>query len=596
MLRLRGCVRALGPRPIRARFFPQLLRSDLASKGPMSTLKHPVIRLFFAVLAAVLLAASVLLPAMAPADTPAGQRCANLRSAADSLFVAPRPELACIDAPPAQRAQKAVQLRQILDARGLLVPVDSLPRDPAYKAEDGSGRVQLLPATAPWLIMEQLDNGHWVYARSTMDQVPALYRQTFSWLSLRFQSLLPAPFQRPVPGIGGFGWQWALGALLVFLAMAFGLIMRLVVLGQVRRAAHRLNLQVDPKTLQRLDNPVMVFAIGGVIAWRLPDVQLPVETAQTAYIFLSILLGLSGVLVASRIVDVVTDFWGAHTAKTESRLDAQLVPLVRQILRVIVWAIGLLFVLQNNGVQVWSFVAGLGIGSLAFALAAQDTVANLFGAVNIFLDKPFQVGDWVRVGDVEGIVEEVGFRSFRVRTFYNSLVTIPNSTITKSNVDNLGVRHRRRIRVVLGVTYDTPPDKLQGFVEGLRAILANHPKVQKTYEVHFNDFGASSLNILVQYHVIVDSWTEELETRAANFLEFLRLAQELGVSFAFPSTSLYVESTPDRPLTPHEERSLAELQALAHSFGPGGERARPMGPAFTKSWASQAMSARGEDG
>jgi MscS family membrane protein len=259
-----------------------------------------------------------------------------------------------------------------------------------------------------------------------------------------------------------------------------------------------------------------------------------------------------------------------------------------------VWAVGILFVLQNNGVQVWSFVAGLGIGSLAFALAAQDTVANLFGALNIFLDKPFQIGDWVRVGDVEGVIEEVGFRSFRVRTFYNSLVTVPNSTITNCNVDNMGVRPRRRVKIMLGLTYDTPTERMQAYVEGVRAILAAHPMVEQTYEVHFNDFSASSLDILVYYHIVSNSWTEELETRAANFLEFIRLAEAMGVSFAYPSQSIYVESTPERPAAKPTARDQADLEATAASFGPGGSAARPTGPHFERSYAPKALTSRGE--
>ena len=559
-------------------------------------LRSRPIRWLFGALAAVLLVASVLLPALTAADTPLSERCASPRLAADSLFVAPRPELACIDAPADQRAQRASQLRQILDARGLLVPVDSLSADPAFTLDDGSRRLQPLPATAPWLVLERSDAGPWMYARSTVDRVPDLYRQTFSGVALALQGALPDAFQRRIPVIGGFGWQWVLGALLVLFASVIGLIVRLIVLSQVRRAARRFGPPVDPALLARLDNPVMTVTIAGIVAWRLTDLQLPVQLAQNAYLILSVIIGVAGVIVASRVVDVLTGFWEVHTAKTASRLDDQVVPLARQVLRAVVWILGILFVLQNNGVQVWSFVAGLGIGSLAFALAAQDTIANLFGAINIFLDKPFQVGDWVRVGDVEGVVEEVGFRSFRVRTFYNSLVTVPNSVITKSNVDNLGVRPRRRVKITLGVTYDTPPDKLQAFVEGLRAILARHPKVQDSYEVHFHDFGASSLDILVYYHVVVGSWTEELETRAQNFLEFLRLAEAMGVSFAFPSTSVYVASTPERPLAPHPATSIEELERLAASFGPGGAAARPDGPPFGRTWASRVVSAGGNGG
>jgi MscS family membrane protein len=551
------------------------------------------LRWLFLAAALVLLVASVVAPMVVVADGPPGDRCNNPREAADSLFVAPRPELSCVDAKPGERARLARQLKQILDARGLYVPVATLAEEPDFQPEDGTGRIQLLPVQAPWLVLERTDEGDWLYSRATMNQVPQLYGETFSGASLWFQSILPQVFQQRIPWIGGYGWQYLLGVILIVSAVIIGLVVRLLVLSQLQRLALRLKLNVDRAVLKRLDNPVMVLVIGGIIAWRLPDLQLPIDASRTTYILLSIVLGLAGILAASRLVDVFTGFWEAKTAETESRLDDQLVPLVRQISRIIVWVIGILFVLQNNGVQVWSFVAGLGIGSLAFALAAQDTVANLFGALNIFLDKPFQIGDWVRVGDVEGTIEEVGFRSFRVRTFYNSLVTIPNSVITNTHVDNMGARHRRRVKTTLGLTYDTPPDKVQAFVEGVRAVLAAHPKVQKTYEVHFYDFGASSLDILVYYHVVVESFTEELETRAANFLEFIRVAEELGVAFAFPSTSVYLESTPDKPLPPHPSPPIADLEATAARFGPGGDAARPGGVPFTKSWAASRITNRG---
>jgi MscS family membrane protein len=282
---------------------------------------------------------------------------------------------------------------------------------------------------------------------------------------------------------------------------------------------------------------------------------------------------------------------GAWADGTESKLDDQLIPMMRQAAQILVLVLGTIYIADEVGFDVWKLAAGVGIGGLAFALAAQDTVANLFGSVNIFVDRPFQIGDWVKIGKVEGVVEEVGFRSTRVRTFYNSLVTIPNSSITNANVDNLGLRTRRRTKFVLGVTYNTPPDKLAAFVEGIRAILAMHPSVQRTYEVHLYNLGTSGIEILVYYHLIVPGWHEELCARSQNILEFMRLADDLGISFAFPSTSVYVESTPERPQAPHSAQSLVELEALSNAYGPDGTRARPLGPQFNKSWSVQA---RGE--
>lgn len=555
--------------------------------------RAPSLRWILLLLGVALVAFSLIAPHVVVASDNAW--CENPHDAADSIFVAPDPALACVDTPEADRARLGTQLRQILDARGLYVPVASLPKtsDVSEEVAEG-GRIQLLEVQAPWLVLEQQEDGSWLYSRATMNQVPTLYEQTFSSLSLKVQELLPGPFQREVPVIGGYGWQWLLGAGLVLVAFLAGLLVRLVILAQLQRITGRLTKNVDKRVFDRLNLPVMVFVFAGIVTWRLSDLQLGIDLSRTAYVLLSVVLGLAGVVIASRLVDVATGVWQGRTAETESRLDDQLVPLVRQMGKLVVWAIGLLFVLQNNGVQVWSFVAGLGIGSLAFALAAQDTVANLFGAMNIFLDKPFQVGDWVKVDSIEGTVEEVGFRSFRIRTFYNSLVTIPNSVITNSPVDNLGARHRRRVKITLGLTYDTPPDKVQAFVEGVRAVLATHPKVEATYEVHFHTFGPSSLDILVYYHVVVDTWTEELETRSQNFLEFMRVADTLGVSFAFPSTSVYVQSTPEQPLQPHAAASVEELEAKVAAFAPGGALARPGGVPFQRSWSTTARTGRGE--
>src|SRR5690606_24921192 len=137
---------------------------------------------------------------------------------------------------------------------------------------------------------------------------------------------------------------------------------------------------------------------------------------------------------------------------TDSKLDDQLVPLLRKAMKIFVVLVGALFLLQNLDVNVASLVAGLGIGGVAVALAAKDTIANFFGSLMIFIDRPFQIGDWVKIGETEGIVEVVGFRSTRVRTFYNSLVTVPNAHFTEAAIDNLGMREYRRTSTVLNLT------------------------------------------------------------------------------------------------------------------------------------------------
>ena len=159
---------------------------------------------------------------------------------------------------------------------------------------------------------------------------------------------------------------------------------------------------------------------------------------------------------------------------------------------------GAIIFVKMLGFQVTPLLAGLGVGGLAFGLAAQDTLKNFFGSVNVVLDRPFQVGDWVKMGDVEGTVESVGLRSSRIRTFYNSQITVPNSEIMTTEIDNLGRRRYRRISCMISVTYDTPPEKLEAFCAGIRALIREHPYTRRDYyHTWVNKFAASSIDILL---------------------------------------------------------------------------------------------------
>ncbi|MBX2797724.1 MAG: mechanosensitive ion channel family protein [Myxococcales bacterium] len=539
-------------------------------------------RLWFAL--ALLLAA----PSLA---APAAPDCSTPRKAADSLFDWLRPDShdpakasACMEVPEgADGGALAVQLKQVLDARGLYVPIPSLPDDADFTDEDGAAVVVPLPDELPVLALVRGGDGRWRYARDTLEAVPELYGSTFSVVSLWLQQSLPEPFHQRIGPL--YGWQYLYGTVLVLLAWLVALITRRLLRNRVRQVLKRAKLPLSDADYSKTNGPVVALVVCGLLYLCLPDLQLPIGLSAPLTRVVWVAMWLAGVLLVHRGISVGADVARGWAAQTESKLDDQAIPLLRQAAQVLVLVVGGLYVLDAMGFDVWKLAAGLGIGGLAFALAAQDTVANVFGSINIFLDRPFQIGDWIKVGDVEGVVEEVGFRSTRVRTFYNSVVTVPNSQLTNANVDNLGVRPRRRIKMTLGLTYDTPPDTLEAYAEGVRAILAAHPLVQRTYEVHVYNLGDSAVEILVYYHVVTEGWHEELVTRSQNLLEFMRLAQDMGVSFAFPSTSVYLESSPEHPLPRREERPLPQLRDVFDSFGPDGSRARPEGPAFGRSWS-----------
>ena len=216
-------------------------------------------------------------------------------------------------------------------------------------------------------------------------------------------------------------------------------------------------------------------------------------------------------------------------------------------MKVLVVIGGILFILQSLDVNITTLLAGLSIGGLAFAFAAQDTIKNLFGSIMIFIDRPFQIGDFVMIGGVSGVVEEVGFRSTRIRTLQSSLVSIPNGSLADQVVDNLGKRQFRRFNTKLGLTYDTPPHYIDAFVEGVREIVSSHPAVvEDSHEIHLESMGDFSLNILLHMKLSVSGWDKELQAKHEIYTTIIKLAYELGVSFAFPTQTLHMENFPDK--------------------------------------------------
>jgi MscS family membrane protein len=221
---------------------------------------------------------------------------------------------------------------------------------------------------------------------------------------------------------------------------------------------------------------------------------------------------------------------------------------------------GSLVVLQNFGVNVGSLIAGLGIGGLAFALAAKDMLANLFGSIMIFLDKPFQIGDRVTVEGVDGMVEEVGFRSTRIRTLENSLVSVPNSKVADSAINNFGLRKYRRYRTILSVTYATTTAQIEAFTEGIKALILQNPITRKdAFDVALHDFGESGLNILLIVFFETNDWNVEVQERHNLLINIRQLAEKLGVQFAFPTRTLHIETFRKEtiPVNPDAEQLAA---------------------------------------
>ena len=323
---------------------------------------------------------------------------------------------------------------------------------------------------------------------------------------------------------------------------------------------------------RRLNRGILLVTAGITLLVGFPMLDFDPEIENIVNQIASLVAAVGVLQVAYRAIDIFMDVLARRATQTESKLDDSLVPLLRTAVRLFVTFVGLLFVLQNLDINVSSLIAGLGLGGLAIALAAQDTVRNLLGGVTIFADKPFEVGDWVVVDGVEGTVEAVGFRSTRVRTFYNSLISVPNGNLMDSGIDNMGQRRWRRYKTTLGVAYHTKPDQLQAFVEGIRAIIQANPGMRQDYYiVEFHGFGATSLDILVYCFIDAEDWNEELRTRHVLNLDIMRLAESLQVEFAFPTQTLHIARMPGQAEELPEIPDRTDLRNVVNSFGPGGK-------------------------
>lgn len=297
-----------------------------------------------------------------------------------------------------------------------------------------------------------------------------------------------------------------------------------------------------------IENPLSW--IGASFFWLLSIDGLNIHGTVDKYLTLAVklVLALHLISLAYKAVEAIGEMLIDYTKKTTNPLDDQLAPMATKILKVFVIIFGVLIALQNFGFNVMSVLAGLGLGGLALALAAQDTAANLFGSITIVADRPFQLGDWIKVGDTEGTVEDIGFRSTRIRTFYNSLVTIPNSVMAKEKIDNLGLRSAIRIRHVLGFTYETKVSQIRHFMSLIEEYLDKHPNIQKdNYAVNFIAMGDFNLQVLVNFFAEVKAGDEERALQEEFLFFVMDLAEQLKLEFAFPTATHYVKPLAQNP-------------------------------------------------
>ena len=468
----------------------------------------------------------------------------------------------------AQAVKLAIKLKQVLDGKGLYVRMGVLPRDSNYVDSTSNQNVYTpFPRQLPEVYLERI-NDRWYYSGETVGLIPQLHKEVYPFGADFLLNLLPHFGQRKVLGLAI--WQY-LGLLaILLLAVLVHFILSRILRPIVRRLSRSRVYPslVPPKLIWKIARAASVMIVIRLIQFFLPALQLPIESANFAVIVIRLVGVILVIYILLRGLDIFILYADKFTQRTESKMDEQLLPMLRRGIQFLLFLAGIIQALRILQADVTTLIAGISIGGLALALAAQDTLKNLFGSLTIFMDRPFQIGDWINFSGVDGTVEEVGFRSTRVRTFSNSLVYVPNGKLADMVVDNYGLRAYRRFNTSISITYDTPPALVEKFVEGLRAIVANHPQTRKDYfEIHLNEMSASSLNILFYIFFAVPSWTEELKAKHEVLLAVMELAQALGVRFAFPTQTLHVEELPGATsLAPHYKTDPKAMDEKMKAF------------------------------
>ena len=255
-----------------------------------------------------------------------------------------------------------------------------------------------------------------------------------------------------------------------------------------------------------------------------------------------VLLYSSFIWIFLRLADFLSLIMIKRSEGMESKYSGQIVPFFIDFIKIILVIFGVMIILGSIfSVNVGTLVAGLGIGGLAIALAAKETLENLMGSFTIFLDKPFVVGDMVRVSGITGVVEKVGFRSTRLRTLEKSFVTLPNKKMVDSELDNLTLRTFRRSHFTVGVTYSTTTDQLKAIVADIQDYVDNHSNTNQEGKIRFHDFGPSSLDIMVLFFVDTMDWSTYLDVKEEILYKIIDIVKKHGAEFAYPSTSVYIE-------------------------------------------------------
>ncbi len=332
-------------------------------------------------------------------------------------------------------------------------------------------------------------------------------------------------------------------------AIAFGVILGAVIVAKIlymfsgkiiKKITQKTKTKLDDILVDKLEEPV-ILALILLAAWNAVKLNLTFPEDIFAVVSNGFHFAIAIMitwLIARTVNALIVEYAVPLTEKSESDFDDQLLPVLQKGLRIVIWTLGIIVALNNAGYNVTTLIAGLGIGGLAFALAAQDTVKNIFGGAMIFLDKPFKLNDRIKINGFDGFVHEIGIRSTRLRTLEGRIVTMPNAVFSDQPVENVTLEPSRKVILDLGLTYDTQPEQMEDGIKILKEIAQDHrDKLEEKILITFDTYGNFALGLKFIYYILKES--DIFETQTAINLDILKRFNEKGLEFAFPTQTIY---------------------------------------------------------
>ena len=333
-----------------------------------------------------------------------------------------------------------------------------------------------------------------------------------------------------------------------FIVLCFFLFLRKIftriITSWLQKLAKKTETYYDDRVISALKNPVsFAFVLIGLHLFFLLLLHEPIFIKNILNTLVVFLIFWAIIAVAEALRGLLYH----ATDRLNPDLSKEMANFILKLIKIFIGGIGLGAMLQVWGINVTALLASLGLGGLAFALAAKDTASNLFGSFAILADKSIRIGEWIKVDGVEGVVEDIGMRTTKIRTFEKSLITVPNQVVANSPIENFSRRGVRRVKMTIGITYGASQAQIQNIVKEIRYLLHNHENIaqDESVMVNFKAFGDSSLDIFIYCFTRTSNWKTYMDIKQEIQLDIMRIVEENESSFAFPSQSLYIEQMPD---------------------------------------------------